>query len=205
MFKPGLRQVIVGEAIAKRYPDAKIGKKLKFGKGEWDVVGVFSVGESASNSEVWLDLGQFNGDFERGGDSSSLLVAVNDPAQIGDLKKRIEGDQTLGATVISEADYYESLTNNFSSRFLQIMGYAVAVIMAVGSAFAATNTMYAAVSRRTREIGTLRAAGLWAGVDSNVVHVGINFSVAFGRSCGGLTVASYQWDGGGRGQFSDIQ
>ena len=158
-FKPGLRQVIVGQAIAQRYPDARIGNKLQFGKGSWDVVGVFSVGESASNSEIWLDLNQFNGDFERGGDSSSLLVGVNDPGQITDLKNRIESDQTLGATVISETDYYKALTNNFASQFLQYLGYAVAVIMAIGSAFAATNTMYAAVSRRTPEIGMLRALG----------------------------------------------
>ena len=42
---------------------------------------------------------------------------------------------------------------------LQMLGFSVAVIMAVGSAFAATNTMYAAVARRAKEIGTLRALG----------------------------------------------
>jgi len=42
---------------------------------------------------------------------------------------------------------------------LEVLGFAVAVIMAVGSAFAATNTMYAAVARRSKEIGTLRALG----------------------------------------------
>jgi len=40
-----------------------------------------------------------------------------------------------------------------------IMGIFVAIIMAVGSSFAAMNTMYAAVSRRAREIGTLRVLG----------------------------------------------
>jgi len=35
----------------------------------------------------------------------------------------------------------------------------VAIIMAVGSSFAAMNTMYAAVARRAREIGTLRVLG----------------------------------------------
>src|SRR5437588_9538839 len=46
-----------------------------------------------------------------------------------------------------------------SGQPLQALGFSVAVIMAIGSAFAATNTMYAAVARRTREIGTLRAIG----------------------------------------------
>ena len=51
-FKPGLREVIVGEATAKRYPTAKIGNELAFGAGTWKVVGVFSVGDSAANSET---------------------------------------------------------------------------------------------------------------------------------------------------------
>src|SRR5690349_13893279 len=56
MFAPGLRQIIVGQAIAKRYPDARIGNKVRFGRGVWEVVGVFSVRETAANSEIWVDL-----------------------------------------------------------------------------------------------------------------------------------------------------
>jgi putative ABC transport system permease protein len=39
----------------------------------------------------------------------------------------------------------------------------VAIIMAIGSSFAAMNTMYAAVARRSREIGTLRVLGFSKG------------------------------------------
>ncbi|HEY1214245.1 MAG TPA: ABC transporter permease, partial [Bryobacteraceae bacterium] len=39
----------------------------------------------------------------------------------------------------------------------------VCIVMAVGSCFAAMNTMYAAVSRRSREIGTLRVLGFTKG------------------------------------------
>jgi putative ABC transport system permease protein len=42
---------------------------------------------------------------------------------------------------------------------LEAMGIFIALIMAVGSSFAAMNTMYAAVGRRSREIGTLRTLG----------------------------------------------
>src|SRR6266550_2119548 len=66
MLTPGLRQVIVGTAIAKRYPDARLGKQVRFGRGMWEVVGVFSVGETAANSEIWVDLNQLRGDFEQG-------------------------------------------------------------------------------------------------------------------------------------------
>jgi putative ABC transport system permease protein len=158
MFEPGLRQVVVGESIARRYPDAQIGRRVRFGRGEWEVVGVFRVGETAANSEIWVDLNQLRGDFEQQGGSSSLLVRTSGDANaLAELKKRIEDDQRLGSAVVPEKDYYAAMTS--AGVPIQALGYAVAVIMAVGSAFAATNTMYAAVARRTREIGTLRALG----------------------------------------------
>src|SRR5215208_3864275 len=77
MFKPGLRQIVVGESIARRYPGARIGEQVRFGKALWEVVGVFKVGESAANSEIWVDLNQLRGDFEQQGGSSSLLIRAD--------------------------------------------------------------------------------------------------------------------------------
>src|SRR5437762_5040992 len=57
-FETGKREVVVGEAIAKRYPDARLGKQLHFGTGDWEVVGVMSSGQSATNSEIFADLNQ---------------------------------------------------------------------------------------------------------------------------------------------------
>jgi putative ABC transport system permease protein len=42
---------------------------------------------------------------------------------------------------------------------VEFLGIFVAIMMAVGSSFAAMNTMYAAVARRSAEIGTLRVLG----------------------------------------------
>jgi ABC-type antimicrobial peptide transport system permease subunit len=60
-------------------------------------------------------------------------------------------------TALSEKDYYEKQT--MSAAPIQFVGIFVSVIMAVGSSFAAMNTMYAAIARRAREIGTLRVLG----------------------------------------------
>ena len=56
-----------------------------------------------------------------------------------------------------EPEYYATQTS--SGTVIQIIGWIVAVIMAIGSSFAAMNTMYAAVSYRSREIATLRVIG----------------------------------------------
>jgi ABC-type lipoprotein release transport system permease subunit len=162
LFEPGLRQVIVGESIARRYPAAQVGKQIRFGKGMWDVVGVFKAGDSAAGSEIWANLDQLRGDFEQQGGSSSLLVRLNSAGDLEPFSKTIENDQRLSSHVMGEKAYYAAMTS--SGLPLEILGIMVAAIMAVGSAFAATNTMYAAVARRSREIGTLRSLGFgrWA-------------------------------------------
>jgi ABC-type lipoprotein release transport system permease subunit len=161
MFTPGLRQIVVGSSIAARYKDAQIGKKLRFGRGMWEVVGVFHAGDSAADSEIWVDLDQLRGDFESSGGSSSLLIRAASVGAMNDLQKTIDADQRLNAQTLKEKDYYASLTS--AGVPLETLGFAVSIIMAVGSAFAATNTMYAAVSRRAREVGTLRALGFTRG------------------------------------------
>ena len=62
---------------------------------------------------------------------------------------------------VSEEEYYDAQTA--SAAPIEYIGIFVAIIMAVGSAFAAMNTMYAAVARRSREIGTLRVLGFSKG------------------------------------------
>jgi ABC-type antimicrobial peptide transport system permease subunit len=157
MFNPGQREVIVGSGVARRYPDAAIGSTIRFGRGLWTVVGVFSTNGSAADSEIWCDLNQLAGDFSSQGSSSILLARAENTAAMESLKKLIEGERRAGADVIFERKYYAEQQS--SGQLLQTLGGFVAVVMAVGSAFAATNTMYAAVSRRKREIGTLRALG----------------------------------------------
>ena len=156
-FHPGLREVTVGESIAKRYPGAALGKKLRFGRGEWQVVGVFAGGQSAVNSEIWCDLGQLAGDFDRQANWSSVLVRASSPSNLDALIDDIKNDRNLGATALKEQEYYANMTS--AGTPIEVLGIAVAVIMAIGSGFGAMNTMYAAVARRGREIGTFRSLG----------------------------------------------
>ena len=179
----GKREVVVGEGIAARYPAARVGNQLKFGRGLWEVVGEFSDGDSAANSEIWADLNQLRGDFDRQGGCSSILLRLTGaevtkslevmrqmktrpefkdktpPTPPGTLLAAIENDQQVHASTFGEMEYYEQLTKSSNGAVLQFIGFFVSVVMAVGAGFAATNTMYAAVSRRSREIATLRALG----------------------------------------------
>jgi len=160
-FHPGEREVTVGKGIAKRYPNAALGKQLRFGKGLWAVVGVMDGGDSAVNSEMFADGPEVASDFNRPDTYSSALLQATDEVTAEALKRALESDRRLNVTVMSEKDYYAEQT--ISARPIQFLGFFVCIIMAVGSCFAAMNTMYAAVARRAKEVGTLRILGFTRG------------------------------------------
>lgn len=160
-FNPGHREVVIGKAIAKRYPAAKLGKSLRFGRGEWEIVGIMDGGQSSVNSEIYGDLNQISSDFNRTDGLSSILLRATDAAAVPALVNSLNDDRRLNVSAQTERSYYEAQTS--SAAPLQYLGVFISIIMAVGSSFAAMNTMYAAVARRAREIGTLRVLGFSQG------------------------------------------
>jgi putative ABC transport system permease protein len=160
-FQTGMREVVVGKSIAKRYPGAHLGKQLKFGRGLWNVVGVMDGGDSSINSEIFGDLNRVSADFNREDGLSSVLIRAVDQAAVPALINTLNDDRRLAVDATTEKEYYAKQTN--SAAPLQFLGIFISIIMAVGSSFAAMNTMYAAVARRAKEIGTLRVLGFSRG------------------------------------------
>jgi len=156
-FNTGQREIVVSRSIENRFRNAALGDELFFGKGKWKVVGVFDAGETAASSEIWADVNQMASDFDRNAAFSSVLVHATDPVAAQALKNRMNDDQRLRLDAFMEPDYYAEQTK--SGAPIQFVGTLVAFVMAIGSCFAAMNTMYAAVAYRSREIATLRILG----------------------------------------------
>jgi ABC-type antimicrobial peptide transport system permease subunit len=156
-FESGKRELVVGKSIAARFPGAALGRRLEFGRGSWTVVGIMDAGRSVANSEIFADLNQLSADYNRSEVLSSCLIRAVDPVAVQALINDLSSDRRLNVTALTERDYYQRQT--VSGAPIQYIGTVVAVIMAIGSSFAAMNTMYAAVARRAREIGTLRVLG----------------------------------------------
>jgi putative ABC transport system permease protein len=156
-FTPGQREVVVSKSIRKRFTHANVGDTLEFGKGPWQVVGVFDAGGMAYESEIWGDVNQMTSDFDRQGVYSSAYLRATDEVSAAALKNRVGSDQRLKLDSMLEPEYYATQTK--SGAVIQFIGWLVAAIMAIGSIFAAMNTMYAAVAYRSREIATLRIIG----------------------------------------------
>jgi putative ABC transport system permease protein len=157
VFQSGKREIVVGKGVAKRYPTARLGSKIDLGRGQWEVVGVMDGGRSAANSEIFCDLAQLAADQNREAGLSSVLLRTTDEVAMQALTNDLTGDPRLNVDAVSERAYYEAQTG--AAAPIQFLGIFVAIIMSVGSSFAAMNTMYAAVARRAPEIGTLRVLG----------------------------------------------
>jgi putative ABC transport system permease protein len=156
-FTPGQREVVVSSSIHKRFSNSNVGDTMQFGKGPWQVVGIFDAGGSAYESEVWGDVNQMASDFDRQGAFASAYLRATDPAAASALKDAVSNDQRLKLDGMLEPDYYAKQTS--SGGPIKVVGYVVGFIMGIGSIFAAMNTMYAAVAYRSREIATLRVIG----------------------------------------------
>ena len=156
-FHPGQRELVVGAGIARRCPAAQAGDWLRIGSSQWQVVGIMDAGASEVNSEIFADLDVVGDYFHRRDQLSSVLLRAANQGSLPQLIQSLNNDPRLNVNAQTEKSYYQAQAASGSS--LEHLGVLVALIMSIGSAFQAMNTMYAAVSRRSREIGTLRVLG----------------------------------------------
>ncbi len=155
-FQPGLREVIVSRRISERFQNCGLGDRLKLGRGYWTVVGIFDAGTSAYNSEIWTGVDGLMDEFHRD-NYNDVFVRVTSAAAGARIKDQVMNDRRLHLKPVAERDYFESQMETATP--IRVFGSLIAVLMAIGASFAAMNTMYATVARRTREMGTLRALG----------------------------------------------
>jgi putative ABC transport system permease protein len=156
-FQPGLAEAIVPRRIADRFQGLDVGDKFRIQATDYLVVGLFEAGGKAFESEIWVDVNSLASATKRD-NFSSVLLRANDATALQSLAKRITDDQRLHLKAISERTFYED-QQGVASGALKFLAVFIGLIMAVGAGFAGMNTMYAAVARRTKEIGTLRVLG----------------------------------------------
>ncbi len=156
-FRSGAREVVVGVAYAKRFPNSEVGQVVRFAEEDWTIVGHFAADGSSFESEIWGENEQFMPVF-RGEIFQSVTFRMKDPAAFDGLKETLEGDARLQVDAFRERDFYAN-QSEMLARILTFIALFVASIMGVGAIFGAVNTMYAAVASRAPEIGVLLTLG----------------------------------------------
>ena len=158
-FQPGLAELVIGKNVESTYEGLEFGKPINFGGQTWNVVGVFDAGGSAFDSEVWADSRVLNQVYKRPENLyQSVTVRLDSPAAYNQLKDALTSDPKLTVEVDRELDYY-ARQSQVLTTLITVLGGLVAVIMGIGAVIGALNTMYSAVSERSREIATMRAIG----------------------------------------------
>jgi ABC-type antimicrobial peptide transport system permease subunit len=183
LFRPGLPEVIASKAMSERFEGLEVGGVVRMRGLDFRVVGTFDAGGTAWDSEIWADVDTLSSAFGRFAGYSSLLLRVSDPAARKRLEARIENDVRLKLKVVDQRTYFDEQTS--SAGGLKFLVTVLTIFLSIGACFAAANTMYAAVSHRSREIGTLRALGFSKGA---ILVAFLVESLALSLVAGGLGV-----------------
>lgn len=157
-FESGKNEVIVGAGAARAFGGTEVGKTLKVGQNTWQVVGIFTAGGGIAESEIWTDAAVLQPAYNRGDTFQSVYAKLNSSGSFNQFKDALTTNPQLKTLVKPLSEFYADQSTQVT-EFITTIGVFISVLMACGALFGALNTMYGAVSSRTREISTLRALG----------------------------------------------
>jgi len=160
-YTPGSNEAVLGVGLDRRLQDVSIGQTMTVGRNTWHIVGLFEAGGSSLESELWMDDDLLQSTFHRDGVFQSVLFrAAGDAREAAEQFNALtESDLRLRAMqALTEKEYYRKQAK-LMADVITILGGILTAIMSAGAIAGATNTMYAAVSQRRREIGCLLSMG----------------------------------------------
>ena len=190
-FGWGLNEVVVGVGAAQEFSGLDLGSKIEVGRDLWTVVGLFEAGGGIAESEIWADASVLQSAYRRGNNFQSVYARLESAEGFQDFKDSLTTDPRLNVKVETESQFYSSQTTQMY-RLVTGLGSLVAALMGLGALFGALNTMYTAISSRTREIATLRALGYQSSpVVAAVLTESLALAAVGGLIGGGLAYAAF--------------
>jgi putative ABC transport system permease protein len=154
----GKNELIAGVEAAQEFGGVEVGHTLKVGRSDWLVTGIFSAGGGTAESELWSDGKLLQAAFDRGDSYQSVYVKLNSAGAYHEFTNSLSSDPRVNVKLARESEYFSAHSETLTT-LINTLGFLIAFLMAIGAVFGALNTMYGAVSARSREIATLRALG----------------------------------------------
>lgn len=156
-YELGRSRTAEERAAAKNPKRLDVGDTFILGDRTWIIVGVMKSSGSTFNSEIWAKRSLMAGLF--GKDTyTTLVLRTPDDESARRLKEFLAKDYKKAAVSPQvETEYYKSLSET-TAQFSYAIGF-LAVVMSIGGVFGVMNTMFAAISQRTGDIGVLRLLG----------------------------------------------
>lgn len=168
-FRPGTDETaveaVLGEGVARELArgidreSLRIGDVFDLGPRKWVVVGIMKTAGTTRDSEVWGN-SALVGDMFGKKSFTSLTLKTTGPAEAEEMA-RVLADRNIlrGAAFAAQTEprYYAALGT--TSRQFNSAIMILAFFIGLGGVFGILNTMFAAVSQRTKDIGVLRILG----------------------------------------------
>lgn len=133
-----------------------VGEKIYFEGKEWTIVGKFSAGGTALESEFWTDAGDLMTVLNRQTYTSAIIKLnniVDMERLIADLNSRID----IVVKAMPEQAYYLEFAAGFER--IVYLAIIISIIALIGGLMNGMNTMYTTILSRIREIATLKILG----------------------------------------------
>lgn len=212
-----LIQAVIGQGLAGQLgddrPDKKplvVGDTFSLGPRMWVVVGILKSAGSTFDSEVWGKR-SIVGPLAGKTTYSSMVLRAKDAETARLLTEGLKQYRKAALNPQLETEYFAKLGEN-SRQFLYAIIF-LAGMMAVGGAAGVMNTMFAAISQRTKDIGVLRILGFkrWQILVSFLLEslaialIGGLIGCAVGSLADGLTARSTISSGQGGGKSVVLQ
>ena len=152
----GREEMVIGRKLLARFPELKPGASFRYGRRQWTIVGVLADRGSVRESEFWTDVDVLEQDahFENGFSSFHLVLKAE---MAESFIHALTADGRLSVDAINERVFYAEQA--MVADQLRMLVLVISGIIGLGAAFGGMNTMYAAVARRTHEVGILRSLG----------------------------------------------
>src|SRR5262249_2408366 len=149
-------EALVGNLVRLKLGNLKLGDQIQLGRQRHTIVGFIKSNGSAFESEIWIGRNDFKVDFNITYDSIAV-APFNSLKERDQFLDKVVHDQRLRVDVKTEREYFSELSSN--AGVLQLIAQVIAFILSIAAIFTGMNALYASVSSRTREIGTMRAMG----------------------------------------------
>ncbi len=157
---PETGEVIIGRLAATKLgaseDEVAIGRSIRLENRDWKIVGEFSCGGAAFESEVWCRLDELQQAMKRQ-DLSIVALALQPNSDFADLDLFCKQRLDLELQMMRETDYYATLQRDYEP--IRWLAWLVVLLVAGAGVFAGLNTMYGSVVGRVAELSMLQTIG----------------------------------------------